>query len=133
MIAYLLDANAVISLLKRSSKALYRKVTSQPPDTIAISAIVLHELYYGAFKSRRKERNVTLVDKMQFTVLEFDAGDARAAGLIRAELAGSGTPIGPYDVLIAGQALAQKLKLITNNTREFSRIDGLRVEDWTKP
>ena len=74
-----------------------------------------------------------LVDKLQFTVLEFDADDARAAGLIRAELAGSGTPIGPYDILIAGQALAQKLKLITNNTREFSRIDGLQVEDWTNP
>lgn len=131
MIKYLLDANVVIALLNRSSDSLYRKVKAQPPEAIAISAVVLHELYYGAFKSRHRDKNVSLVDKLQFTELEFDADDARAAGLIRAELDKRGTPIGPYDVLIAGQALSQKLKLVTNNIREFGRVKGLKVEDWT--
>jgi len=131
LIKYLLDANVVIALLNRSSDSLYRKVKAQPPEAIAISAVVLHELYYGAFKSRHRDKNVSLVDKLQFTELEFDADDARAAGLIRAELDKRGTPIGPYDVLIAGQALSQKLKLVTNNIREFGRVKGLKVEDWT--
>lgn len=87
-------------------------------------------LYYGAFKSQRVEKNVARVDALQFPVLEFDQEDARQAGEIRAQLASKGTPIGPYDVLIAGQAKARKLTLVTHNTTEFQRVSGLRVEDW---
>lgn len=62
--------------------------------------------------------------------LDFDSEDARAAGLLRAQLARAGTPVGPYDALIGGQALARDLTVITRNFREFARISGLRVENW---
>ena len=73
------------------------------------------------------------LDALRFPVVEFDRDDARRAGLIRAELANRGTPIGPYDVLIAGQALNRGLILITRNVREFSRVSGLQIEDWEVP
>uniref|UniRef100_UPI00325BD26F PIN domain-containing protein n=2 Tax=Pseudomonadota TaxID=1224 RepID=UPI00325BD26F len=72
----------------------------------AISAIVAHELFYGAYKSQRAVQNVGLVESLQFPALEFDLDDARHAGALRAKLARAGSPIGPYDVLVAGQALA---------------------------
>jgi tRNA(fMet)-specific endonuclease VapC len=97
------------------------------------SAVVIHELYFGAFKSQRVEQNVARVDALQFLVLEFDDEDARQAGQIRAQLASKGTPIGPYDVMIAGQARARELTLVTHNTTEFRRVPGLRVEDWKRP
>ncbi len=97
-----------------------------------MSAVVLHELYCGAFKSQPAENNVARVDALQFPVLELDRDDARHAGEIRAQLASKGTPIGPYDLLIAGQAKARKLTLVTHNTKEFNRVPGLKVEDWKK-
>jgi tRNA(fMet)-specific endonuclease VapC len=91
---------------------------------------VTHELFYGAFKSRRAAQNVALIDSLQFMVLEFDKEDARGAGEVRALLASRGTPIGPYDMLIAGQAKARNLILVTHNTDEFERVPGLRCDDW---
>jgi tRNA(fMet)-specific endonuclease VapC len=73
---------------------------------------------------------LALIDALQFAVLELDKEDARQAGAIRALLDSRGTPIGPYDVLIAGQAVARNLTLVTHNTQEFGRIPGLRFEDW---
>jgi tRNA(fMet)-specific endonuclease VapC len=129
---YLLDANAVISLLNDPSGKLARRVRRWSPQDIGISAIVIHELFYGAFKSGRTKKNLAIVDNLQLAVLEFDKEDARAAGELRALLSASGTPIGPYDILIAGQAKSRDLTLITHNTREFGRVRGLglRVEDW---
>jgi tRNA(fMet)-specific endonuclease VapC len=127
---FLLDANAVIGLLNDAQSNLARRARRESPSDIAISAVVAHELYYGAFKSRRWEHNLALVDALQFAILPLDREDARQAGRIRALLAAAGTPIGPYDVLIAGQALARNLVLITNNTDEFGRVQGLRIEDW---
>jgi tRNA(fMet)-specific endonuclease VapC len=97
---------------------------------VAISAIVAHELFYGAFKSRRATQNVALLDALQFPVLAFDEEDARQAGELRALLGGKGAPIGPYDVLIAGQAVARNMILITHDTDQFGRVPGLRTEDW---
>ena len=127
---YLLDANAVIALLNDPKSKTARRVRRQRPTDAGISAIVIHELYYGAFKSQRTERNVALVDALKFEVIEFDQEDARHAGEIRALLARRGGPIGPYDVLIAGQARARNLTLITRNTAEFARVPDLRIEDW---
>lgn len=127
---YLLDTNAVIAVLNGKEPALGRRVREHRPSDICISAIVAHELYYGAYKSRRTEHNVALVDSLLFEVLEFDAEDARQAGEIRAELAKQGAPIGPYDVLIAGQAKARDLVLVTRNMGEFRRVAGLQVENW---
>jgi predicted nucleic acid-binding protein len=82
------------------------------------------------FESQRVDKNVARVDALQFPVLEFDQEDTRQAGEARAHLASKGIPIGPYDVLIAGQAKARKLTLVTHNTTEFQRVPGLKVEDW---
>ena len=130
MIRYLLDTNAVIALLNSRSSKLAQRVRKHHPSSVCISSIVVHELFYGAFKSQRMAHNVTLVDSLQFEVLDFDKEDARQAGEIRAILALKGIPIGAYDVLIAGQAKARDLTLVTRNTREFERILGLRFEDW---
>jgi tRNA(fMet)-specific endonuclease VapC len=92
----------------------------------------MHELYYGAYKSERQEHGVGLVDALLFEVLEFDSEDGRHAGEIRAALARQGRPIGPYDVLIAGQARARDLTLVTANVGEFRRVEGLRVENWSQ-
>lgn len=129
---YLLDANAVIALLN-GNKTLGDRLRQQRPADVGIPSIVAHELYYGAFKSQRSEHNVALVDALQFEVLEFDKEDARQAGEIRARLARQGQPIGPYDVLIAGQAMARGLALVTRNAGEFLRVPGLAVEDWESP
>lgn len=126
---YLLDANATIGLLGGNAKLLTR-VRRHTPQDFAISAIAAHELFYGAYKSQRTTQNLARVDGLQFVVLEFDQEDARQAGEIRAALAVAGTPIGPYDVLIAGQARARGLILVTHNTGEFSRVSSLHVEDW---
>ena len=126
---YLLDANAVIALLN-GNEALGARLRRQRPADIGISSIVAHELFYGAFKSQRGERNVALVDALQFEVLEFDKEDARQAGEVRAALARQGRPIGPFDVLIAGQAKARGLTLVTRNMGEFRRVADLAVEDW---
>jgi tRNA(fMet)-specific endonuclease VapC len=127
---YLLDANGVIGLLNDATSKLAQRARREKPADIAISAIVAHELFYGAFKSRRAIQNVALIDSLQFVVLEFDKEDARQAGEVRALLASKGTPIGPYDVLIAGQAKARNLTLVTHNTDEFGRVPGLRFDDW---
>ena len=127
---YLLDANAVISLLNDRTSTTAQRARRERVGDVAISAIVAHELFYGAFKSRRAAENAALIDALQFIVLEFDNEDARQAGQIRALLASEGAPIGPYDILSAGQAVARDMILITRNTREFERVPGLRFEDW---
>ena len=130
---YLLDTNAIIALLNDTTSPIARRVRRHAPRDFGVSSVVIHELYYGAFKSQRVEQNVARVDALQFSVLEFDEEDARQAGQIRAQLASKGTPIGPYDVLIAGQAKARELTLVTHNTSEFQRVPGLKVEDWKRP
>lgn len=127
---YLLDTNAVIALVNDRDSRTSKRCRSHTTADISISAIVAHELYFGAFKSQRSEANVALVDELQFEVVEFDKEDARQAGAIRATLAGLGTPIGPYDILIAGQAKSRDLILVSRNTNEFGRVAGLRVENW---
>jgi tRNA(fMet)-specific endonuclease VapC len=127
---YLLDTNAVVALINDTSSGLAKRTRREKPDDIAISALVAHELFYGAFRSQRAVENLALIDALQFAVLEFDREDARRAGEIRAFLVNKGTPIGSYDVLIAGQALARNMILVTHNTREFTRVPGLRIEDW---
>jgi len=129
MTRYLLDTNAVVALLN-DVESLARRVRQHAPEDVCISSIVAHELFYGAFKSQRAERTVALVDSLRFEVLDFDKDDAREAGEIRAALASRGTPLGPYDVLIAGQAKARGMTLVTRNSGEFRTVAGLCNEDW---
>jgi tRNA(fMet)-specific endonuclease VapC len=128
-VRFLLDTNAVIALLKGHEGFLARLRRYEPGD-FGLSSVVLHELYYGAYKSVRVAQNLARVEALQFEVVEFCAEAARRAGELRAALAAAGTPIGGYDVLIAGQALARDLTLVTRNMGEFARVAGLRVEDW---
>jgi tRNA(fMet)-specific endonuclease VapC len=92
--------------------------------------IVLHELYYGAFESARLVDNLKTVASLGLEFLNPEHDDARTAAVIRHAVAMKGTPLGSCDVLIAGQALARDLTLISRNVREFSGVDGLRVENW---
>ena len=85
----------------------------------------------GAYKSAQVERNLARIAQLRLIEIAFDAEDARAAAEIRAALRQLGTPIGPYDVLIAGQAMARGLTVVTANRREFGRVEGLKMEDWT--
>ncbi|HEX8044515.1 type II toxin-antitoxin system VapC family toxin [Rhizobium sp.] len=126
---YLLDSNAVIALMK-GHPGFVAEIRKHKPQDFAIPAIVAHELFYGAYKGQRVADNLARVDALQFETLDFDREDARKAGEIRAALAILGTPIGAYDVLIAGQAVARDLILITHNVREFQRVENLRFEDW---
>jgi tRNA(fMet)-specific endonuclease VapC len=109
---------------------LAQRARHEQLDDLATSSIVVQELFFGAFKSRRPGNNLSIFDSLLFPVIDFDRDDARQAGLVRADLMARGAPIGPYDVLIAGHALARNLTLVTHNTREFSRVAGLRIEDW---
>lgn len=127
---YLLDTNAVIALLNERQSQTSKRARSHKPADVGISAIVAHELYYGAFKNQRREANVALVDDLQFEVVEFDKEDARMAGEIRADLTKQGRSIGPYDLLTAGQAVSRDLILISQNVEEFDRVANLRTENW---
>jgi tRNA(fMet)-specific endonuclease VapC len=128
-VKYLLDSNAVIALFSGHAGFVARIKHHRPTD-FALSAIVTHELYFGACKSRKQAENLARVEAHLFEILAFDQEDARQAGELRATLSVVGTPIDPYDVLIAGQALARGLTLITRNLREFERVPGLLVENW---
>lgn len=103
-----------------------------PADRLFLCDIVKAELYFGAFKSTRRDENLALLDELGngFSSLPFDSSAARHFGQIRAELTKAGTPIGPYDIQIAAIALSKGLTLVTHNTREFSRVAGLNIEDW---
>ena len=128
---YLLDSNACIALLNNTSPSLRANMRRHRPSDIGLSAIVTYELYYGAFKSRRIDRNIELLDRLAFEVVPFDGSDARVAGAVRSELEAVGRPIGPYDLLIAGQARARGLTLVTANRDEFQRVKDLDCEDWS--
>lgn len=129
---YLLDTNICIYVLKNQIPSLTARLLSESPDDVAVSAITVYELEYGAAKSRWGDRTR---DKLYaflspFTTIPFDAADAAVTGYLRALMAHKGSPIGPYDIQIAGQALARGMTVVTHNIKEFSRIPGLKVEDW---
>jgi tRNA(fMet)-specific endonuclease VapC len=130
-----LDTNAVITVLNDPGSPVRRKieVAIRSGEALALSTIVLFELRYGAAKSARPERNLQRVADFlagPIQVLPFEPADAEEAGDIRAALERAGTPIGPYDVLLAGQARRHDAVLVTANAREFSRVPRLKFEDW---
>jgi tRNA(fMet)-specific endonuclease VapC len=132
---FLLDTDVCIDLLRHQRGPLASHLVEQRPTDVFISTIVRAELLFGARRSRRVAENLSLVERFlaPFTSLSFDEASADQYGLIRAELAGSGTPIGPNDLLIAASARAHDLTLVTRNRAEFGRVGGLRVVDWSVP
>ena len=133
---YLLDTNAVVALLRNRPAGVrerYREA-EKSGDYLAVSSVVLFELWYGVEKSGRVRENTERLRVLlsgDLDLLDFDDEDARTAGRVRAALEKIGTPIGAYDLLIAGQALRRGLTVITANTSEFSRVTDLNWEDWT--
>jgi tRNA(fMet)-specific endonuclease VapC len=133
-----LDTNAVIAVLNNRTSPVRTgmEVAIGRGDVLAISSIVLFELRYGVSKSARPERNAQrIVDFLSgpIEVLPFEPADADEAGDIRATLERAGTPIGPYDVLVAAQARRRDALLVTANTHEFARVPRLKLEDWAVP
>ncbi|WP_323779527.1 type II toxin-antitoxin system VapC family toxin [Leisingera sp.] len=126
---FLLDTNAVIAIIAGNSNVIERLSEFAPRD-FGVPSVVMHELYFGAYKSQKVEANLARIEALRFEVLDFSESDGRAAGEIRAELKRQGNPIGPYDVLIAGQAVSRSLVLITHNVKEFRRVPVLQYEDW---
>jgi len=138
MIEYCLDTNACIALINGSSVPVRSrfKMAIDQGAVVCVSTVVLHELWYGVAKSSRRESNTERLQAFlagPFEVLEWDDADARAAGEVRSQLEGTGQMIGAYDALIAGQAVRRGITLVTANTKEFKRVDGLMWEDWARP
>jgi tRNA(fMet)-specific endonuclease VapC len=129
---YLLDTNICIYLIKHHPPAVRKHFERLAPGDVGISSITLAELEYGVQKSRFPEKNHGALTQfvLPLEVLAFDAEAALAYGQVRADLETRGVPIGALDLLIAAQALALGVVLVTNNTREFRRVRGLRVENW---
>jgi tRNA(fMet)-specific endonuclease VapC len=130
-----LDTNIVIAVINNRVPQVRTRLVQTLADgtAVGIPTIVLFELRYGIAKSQRQADNAAdLADflSLDITPWPFDAEDAREAGDIRAALQRAGTPIGPYDILIAAQARRRGATLVTANAREFSRVPGLRTEDW---
>lgn len=129
---YLPDTNVWIHHLNPAPSIVKAKLQSHSPSQIALCDVVKAELYYGAYKSARREANLAILSTLfsGFNSYPFDSEAARVFGEIRADLARKGTPIGPYDSQIAAIALVNDCVLVTHNVGEFSRIAGLKLEDW---
>ncbi len=130
---YLLDTNICIYCINNRPEEVIRKVKRHEPHQIKISTVTVAELEYGASKSeyRQKNRIAILNFLSAFDIIPFDDKDAETYGQIRADLERRGKVIGPYDMQIAAQALAKDFILVTNNTKEFERVEGIEIEDWT--
>jgi len=135
---YLLDTNACVALINRTSIAVRNRFEKAMASgaQVCVSSVVTFELWYGVAKSVHQALNTRRLEAFlagPIILLPLDDEDARVAGSIRAALQASGTPIGAYDLLIAGQAMARQLSLVTANVSEFSRVKGLSWQDWAKP
>jgi len=131
---FLLDTDTCSYAMKRTFPGLVEKIRQFAPGELKVSTVTAYELEYGARKSERFEKLNAVIRAFlrNVEVLPFDLSAAREAGMIRAELARAGTPIGAYDLMIAGHARALPATLVTHNVREFSRVVDLPVEDWVR-
>ena len=131
---YLLDTNAWIAYLRQNNPKLVQRFLRENPADIALCSVVLGELLYGAHHgaANKLAANLALIARLQqrFASLPFDDFAAEEYGKLRAYLASQGTPIGPNDLMIASIALTHGLTVVTHNTSEFSRVPGLKFEDW---
>lgn len=128
----MLDTNICIYIIKQQPPTVLERFMEYQVGDIGLSSITLSELRYGVAKSLHKEKNAEALNEfiIPLEIAAYDEAAALAYGDIRATLERAGTPIGSMDLLIAAHAMSQGLTLVTNNTREFSRVAGLNVADW---
>lgn len=128
----MLDTNICIAIIKQKPIDILQKFSAYQVGDICISSVTLAELRYGVAKSQYQEKNQTALDEfiLPLEVAHFDEAAASVYGALRASLEKKGTPIGALDTMIGAHALSLNLTLVTNNTKEFNRIVGLKVIDW---
>jgi tRNA(fMet)-specific endonuclease VapC len=131
---YLLDTNICIYIAKRRPPAALMRLEALQPGDAVMSVVTCFELVYGAWNSDKVHENLAIIDQIRALIPVQPLTDKAAGhyGKIRNALSRSGRPIGPLDLVIAAHALSLDLTLVSNNTLEFSRIDGLRIENWAE-
>lgn len=129
---YLLDTNICIYIIKKNPQSVFNRLLEIPPHQLSVSAISVAELEYGVRKSSQPEKNQLALKNFlkPLSVLSFDFNATIEYGMIRSNLEKKGIPIGPLDLLIAAHAKSLNYTLVTNNEKEFSRIEGLKIENW---
>ena len=129
---YLLDTNIIAYIIKKRPVEVFDKLQSVEWEEVAISSIVVAELWFGVAKSQHKEQNKIALENFlaPFTILDFDTKAAEQYAFVRVDLEAKGTIIGANDLLIAAHALSQELILVTNNVKEFGRVENLKIENW---
>jgi len=129
---YLLDTNICIYIIKKKPVDVLKTLKTKSKKDIYISSITIAELEYGVAKSQFPEKNkIALIEFLSiFNILPFDDNDAVYFGIIKTELEKKGKIIGPMDLLLAAQAKTKQLILVTNNTKEFERVEGIKIENW---
>ena len=129
---YMLDTNICIYSIKHKPEQVFRRLQEHDPSEICISSVTYAELVYGVEKSKAIEKNRLALTLLlaNIEILNFDAAAAESYGKIRADLERQGTPIGSLDMMIAGHARSLGYTVVTNNTREFSRVQELNIENW---
>ena len=132
VIRYLLDTDACIALIKNRPVSMRNRLSLLTPEEVGVSGIVAAELWFGVANSQKKKKNESaLKDFLEFvTLLDWPCEASALYGRVRAQLQQQGTLIGAMDLLIASHALFIDTILVTNNTREFERVPGLKVENW---
>lgn len=130
---YMLDTNMVIYIMNGRSDRAFFEMTRHDREEICIPAMVYAELRFGVESSNKREESIRCLEKFLegITILDFDVEAAKEYGRLRAVLKRRGTPIGDHDMLIAAQANSLDLTLVTHNVKEFARVPGLEVADWT--
>lgn len=130
---YLLDTNICIFAIRNKSQELLQIISQKVNDGIYISSLSIAEMEFGISNSLYQERNrMSLLKFLSiFEILDFTQNDAIPYGKIKSQLKNAGNIIGPIDMLLAGQAISNNLIMVTNNLKEFQRVEGLKIEDWS--
>jgi len=133
-VRYLLDTNVCVDYLTGRHPAVVERIQASAPENLRVSSVVVAELRYGADRSERPRANHARVDVLveEIECVDFDLEAAAAYGRLRVRLERAGRPIGPNDMLIAAHALSLELVLVTDNTDEFRRVKGLKLDNWRR-
>ena len=131
---YMLDTNICIYAIKHKPEKVFNKLQEVDPEDVCVSSVTYAELVHGVEKSAAVEKNRLALSMLlaNIEIKNFDTDAADCYGKIRADLEKKGTPIGPLDMMIAGHAQSLDLTIVTNNVKEFARVDNLKIENWTE-